>query len=222
MNNQKVVVFGKGQNAEVAYRYLSADSDHKIVAFTADSSHIGNDENYLGLPLVPFSKIEELFSPTEYRMFLPISFYELNRLREHKYTEAKNKGYKLISYVHSSCIKMYDSIGENCCILDNNTLQPGVKIGNNVVIWSNNHIGHHSTIEDNVFISSGVIVSGSVNLGRNSFVGVNSTIRDRINIGANSIIGAGSLILKNVPEKSVISRGGDIPSSVTSDKIRLV
>ena len=38
--------------------------------------------------------------------------------------------------------------GENCFILEDNTMQPFVVIGDNVTLWSGNHIGHHARIGD--------------------------------------------------------------------------
>ena len=36
----KVVVFGIGRGAEVAYRFLSRDSDHKVCGFAVDRPYI--------------------------------------------------------------------------------------------------------------------------------------------------------------------------------------
>src|SRR2546423_10208 len=73
----------------------------------------------------------------------------------------KQQGYRFISYVSSHSTSFPGtSIGDNCFILEDNTIQPFVTIGNNVVMWSGNHIGHHSTIGDHVFIASHVVLSG--------------------------------------------------------------
>lgn len=53
-------------------------------------------------------------------------------------------------------------IGENVFLLEDNTIQPFVSIGNNVTLWSGNHIGHHSTIHDHCFLASHIVVSGGV------------------------------------------------------------
>ena len=113
-------------------------------------------------------------------------------------------------------------IGENCFIFENNVIQPYVSIGNNITIWSGNHIGHHSIIKDHTFISSHVVISGGVEIDEQVFLGVNSTIRDHIKIGKKSVIGAGSLILKNVEEKSVYYNDNSSKSKVTSDKLKKI
>ena len=99
---------------------------------------------------------------------------------------------------------MTDQIGENCFILEDNTIQPFVKIGNNVTLWSGNHIGHHSIIKDHVFIASHVVVSGGCTIEDSCFLGVNCTLRDHIKIGQKSVLGAGTLILKDVEAESLI------------------
>ena len=77
----------------------------------------------------------------------------MNALRRGVYTRFKQKGYPLISYISSRATYFPGTpIGDNCFVLEDNTIQPFVKIGNNVVLWSGNHIGHHSTIADDVFL----------------------------------------------------------------------
>ena len=105
-------------------------------------------------------------------------------------------GYKLVSYVSSrATILNKNQIGENCFILEDNTVQPFVQFGNNITLWSGNHIGHHSIIKDHTFIASHVVISGHVEIGEQCFVGVNATLRDNIKIGDRCVIGAGALIL---------------------------
>ena len=78
----------------------------------------------------------------------------------------KSLGYELVSYVSSRCsfLSQYPP-GDNCFILEDNTVQPFVRIGSNVTLWSGNHIGHDSVIGDHCFISSHVVVSGHVSIG---------------------------------------------------------
>ena len=52
-------------------------------------------------------------------------------------------------------------VGENTFVFEYNVIQPFVKIGNNVVLWSGNHIGHHVVIADHCFITSHVVISGA-------------------------------------------------------------
>ncbi len=199
----KIVVFGEGKIADEAYFYLSNDSPHEVVAFTADADFITKKELF-GLPIIPFERVEDVYAPDEYRMFVALGYQNLNKLRASKYYEAKDKGYELISYVSSRASNFGNvEIGDNCFILENAVIQPCSKIGNNVFIWSGNHIGHHATVEDHCYISGQVIISGNTTIEPYCFIGVNATIGHEITIGRESLIGAGTLVTKNADPKSV-------------------
>lgn len=111
-------------------------------------------------------------------------------------------------------------IGDNCFILEDNTIQPFVKIGNNVTLWSGNHVGHHSVIEDHCFLASHIVVSGRVRIGRSCFIGVNATFRDHVDIGEKSIIGAGALILSDVQPEGVYIGNATERSRVPSRRLK--
>ena len=219
---EKVVIFGNGELADIAYFYLKHDSPHEVVAFTADTKYI-KDNVLSGLPLVPFEEIELIYPPDEFKMFIPLSYKNVNKQRAEKYHSAKSKGYKLISYVSSKATTWPGLVvGENCFILEDNVIQPFVEIGNNVILWSGNHIGHHSKIKDHCFLASHIVVSGGVVIESFCFLGVNATIRDHITISKECIIGAGTLILKNTKEKGVYVGQPAKELTLTSDKIKSI
>lgn len=216
---KKVVIFGNSNFAEVAHFYLSNDSPYEVVAFTVNQKNIVQDK-FHELPVVPFEDIENLYPPDSFSMFIAIAYSQINKVRSKFYEEAKSKGYELISYVNSKVTQWGElEIGDNCFIFENVVLQPFVKIGNDVIIWSGDHIGHHSTINDHCFITSHVVISGNVNIGSYSFLGVNSTIRDGISIGSQCVIGAGAVILKNTKDKEVYTTESTKLLSTRSDEL---
>ena len=127
----------------------------------------------------------------------------MNTVRMNKYERGKELGYEFFSYISSDATVMSDQIGENCFILEVNTIQPFVSIGNNVVMWSGNHIGHHSIIGDHVYFTSHVVLSGHCEVGEYSWFGVNSTIRDFCKIGQSCLIAMGSLVTKDTQDNSL-------------------
>lgn len=199
---RKVVVFGLKDLAELAKYYLAEDSPYELVAFTVHRQYIETD-TYLDLPVIPFEDLEKNYPPAEFGLFAPMFISRMNKPREAVYLEGKKKGYKFISYVSSRATVLSKEIGDNCFILEDNTIQPFVKIGNNVVLWSGNHIGHHGIIEDHVFIASHVVVSGHCRIGRNSFLGVNATIRNHLTLAEGTYVGMATSITKNTEPWSV-------------------
>jgi len=195
----KVVIFGVLDTAELAWYYLTNDSNYEVVAFTVNKQYI-KDSEFHGLPVVPFEELEVHYPPSDYLFFAPMTGSKMNNLRKKIYEEGKLKGYEYISYISSKATIFDNKIGENCFILEDNTLQPFTEIGNNVVMWSGNHIGHHGKIEDHVFFTSHVVLSGHCHVKPRAWFGVNSTIRDFTTIGEGCLIGMGSLVTKSTDD----------------------
>ena len=217
----KLIIFGAGDIARLAHFYFTRDSEHDVVAFTVDQKYREAD-TYMDLPLVPFEEVSSMYAPGEYKMFVALSYARMNKLREEKYHQAKASGYELVSYVSSRCSFLTDNpVGDNCLILEDNTIQPFVKIGNNVTLWSGNHIGHDAVIGDHCFSASHIVVSGYVRIGNNCFIGVNATLRNSITIAPETLIGAGAVIMKDTVEKGVYLPQRAELFSKKSDEIEL-
>ena len=199
----KLVIFGAGDIARLAHHYFTHDSPHEVAAFVVDRAFRQGDA-FQGLPLIDAEDVTDRFPPSDYDMFVAMSYAKMNAVRAEKYATMKAAGYRLVSYVSSRCSYLSQTPpGDNCFILEDNTVQPFVTIGNNVTLWSGNHIGHDVTIEDHCFITSHVVVSGWVRIGTRSFIGVNATVRNSITIAAETLIGAGAIIMKNTKPKQV-------------------
>ena len=255
---QKIIVFGSSEIAELAKYYFEEEEKAEVVAFTVDDEYIKED-NFLGCPIVPFSKLSESFPPSEFNMHVALSYKRLNKLLSNTgfqkinligdslvlpkdmrldfnalaqgYTvdlianflntknvtnflievggeliaSGQNSGYKLESFIsNNSFISSNASIGDNCFILENQTIQPLVSIGSNVMLWSGNHIGHGTSIGDHSYLASHVVVSGNCKIGQRCFFGVNSTLKDYLEIGNDCFISMDASITKDLNNGSVV------------------
>jgi sugar O-acyltransferase (sialic acid O-acetyltransferase NeuD family) len=199
----KLVVFGAGDIARLAHFYFSTDSEHEVVAFTVDPAFL-HGSSFNDLPLVSSDEVVRRYPPSDYKMFVALSYQKMNGLRAARYALAKQLGYELVTYISSRCSFLSQHPpGDNCFILEDNTVQPFVRIGNDVTLWSGNHIGHDSVIGDHCFISSHVVISGHVRIEQNCFVGVNATLRNAITIAESTLIGAGAVVMKDTAPRSV-------------------
>jgi sugar O-acyltransferase (sialic acid O-acetyltransferase NeuD family) len=215
-----LVIFGSGDIAQLAHFYFSSDSDYEVVAFTVDANYL-TDTTFCDLPVIAFEEIAEHYTPEQCEFFIALSYSRLNAVRKEKYLAVKALGYQITSYISSRATILNDGrIGENCFILEDNTIQPFVTIGHNVTLWSGNHIGHHSTINDHCFIASQVVVSGGVEIGAQCFVGVNATLRDHIKIGDRCVIGASTLLLADAEPEGVYIGKATERSKLPSTKLR--
>jgi sugar O-acyltransferase (sialic acid O-acetyltransferase NeuD family) len=195
--SRKLVLIGDSAFAEVAYELFTHDSPYEVVGFAVEGAY-RKREHLFGLPIVPFEELERHFPPEQTDFYAALVYTQLNRLRSRLYLAAKAKGFRPASYV-SSRASVWPNVqfGEHCFVFEDNTLQPFVRIGSNVVLWSGNHIGHHSVVEDNCFISSHVVISGFCRVGRNTFMGVNASVANNVSIGEDNWVGFGVPIGKD-------------------------
>ncbi|WPY01137.1 Acetyltransferase [Candidatus Trichorickettsia mobilis] len=216
---KKVVIIGDSSFAQIAFEYFNNDSPYQVVGFAVESKFRKQDSLF-NIPVIDFEKIELYFPNKNHEVFVAVTYVQLNRVRTRLYLEAKNKGYKMASYVSSRAFCWGNvKLGEHVFIFEDNTLQPFVEIGNNVVLWSGNHIGHHSIIRDNCFISSHVVISGHCDIGKNCFMGVNSTISNNIIIADDCLIGIGSVITKNTEQNNIYKGNPAIATNVMATKL---
>src|SRR5688572_19357149 len=217
----KLVIFGTGDIARLAHFYFTRDSPHEVAAFTVDRAY-RNANTFLDLPVVEFETIAESYPPDDYQLFVAVSYARMNQVRAEKFQRAKAMGYTLPSYVSSRCSFLTDhAVGENCLILEDTTVQPFVRIGDNVTLWSGGHVGHDSVIEDHCFLAPNIAISGNVHVGRYCFIGVNATLRNSITIAPHSLIGAGAVIMNDTVERGVYIPRRTEAHRKTSDQFNL-
>ncbi len=200
---QKVILWGIGDMTQILEYYINKDNAFEICGYTLDKEYLNSNE-FNGKPVVAFDEVEKVFPPSEYQMGIFMSAKNLNRIREEKFRQAKEKGYTCINYISKDASCDAQETGENIFILPYSTIQPFSKIGNNVIMWPQTHIGHHTVIGDNCFLAIPKI-SGYCEVGKNCFLGTNSTLADHVKVGDYSIIGAGSVVTKKVKEGSVLA-----------------
>lgn len=216
MKIKKLVILGDSAFAEVAYECFTYDSEYEVVGFSVEADYLKKDTLF-GLPVVEFETIDKYFNTDEVEFYAALVYSQLNRLRTRLYQAAKTKGYRPASYISSRAFVWHNvELGEHCFIFEDNTVQPFVKIGNNVVMWSGNHIGHHSVIHDNCFLASHVVVSGFCNIGRNTFMGVNATFANNVTIGEDNWIGLGVTIVCNTEPNQLFKGEQPKPAKISA------
>jgi len=199
-----IVVFGAGKVTEVVYRHVRFQGEREVACFTTDPAFVPENGVFQGLPVVPFDRVERDYPPGQFDLLVAVGYQELNAVRRRIFEQAKAKGYDLASFVsRRAAYGDWLEIGESCIILDHVSIEPGVKIGKNVVLWSGILVGHHTVIEDHCWVAGHAVFGGSVKLGTGSFVGLGAVIGNEVEIGSQSFLGAGVVLTKCADPKSV-------------------
>jgi sugar O-acyltransferase (sialic acid O-acetyltransferase NeuD family) len=190
-----IVIFGTSEQSSVTWHYMSHSDAFNVVGFTVDSCFRTKDELH-GLKVVDFECVQDMFSPLDHQMIIPLGWTSMNRLRAEKVEEAVKKGYTIASYIDNKAI-----VYENFTAKSNTIIQPGViiapfaEIGANCSVRSGSIISHHVHIGDHCFIATGVTVSGNARIGERSVLGVACVIRDGVRVAPGSFIGAGAVVV---------------------------
>ena len=216
MKKRKLIIYGIGRFAEYAAYVFENDSSYEVTAFCMEQAYLDTQlisdktEN-----IIPFEKLLEKFKSEDHDLFIAVGN---NLVRERIFNSAKQKGYKLATYI-SSKASTWDNlkIGENCFVGEGCALQPFIIIGNNNILFST-HAGHHSNIGNHTLLS-GTFLAGNVTVGNYSFLGLHSSIKENIKIGSKNIIGMNSAITANTDDNSVYTAPTAIKRKITFQEL---
>ena len=100
MSGRKVVIIGTGETGAAMFEYFSHDSEHEIVAFSAERPYI-TDGLICGCRVVPLDELAATYPPSDYCAFVAVSMTGLNRVRRRLYAAVKAMGFQCVSFISS-------------------------------------------------------------------------------------------------------------------------
>ena len=93
---KKLVIVGAGEFGEIAYEYFTFDSEYEVAAFAVEKEFKSFDTLF-GLPVIEFESMKEVYAPTDYEVFVAITYVQLNRVRKRMFELCKKMGYTCAS-----------------------------------------------------------------------------------------------------------------------------
>ena len=196
--NKNVVLVGYSGHAFVVAETL-IENNYNIIGYTAlkKSKYNPFKLKYLG------NELSSNFIFKKNRLYA-IGIGD-NLIRTKISTFLRSKNQLLINVISkSSNISKNSTLGNGIFISKNVIVNFLCSIGDNVILNSSCLIEHESVISNGVHVGPGSVICGNVIIGENSFIGANSTIKNNIKIGKNVIVGAGSVVVKDVVDNSVV------------------
>jgi sugar O-acyltransferase (sialic acid O-acetyltransferase NeuD family) len=173
----------------------------KVLGFI-DNDPEKKDKTFVGLPVFGgFDILDNLVRDDIYFVNL-ITGSTKTRYETSQYMV--QKGCKFCNFIHPSIDLTMTELGVGNYIQEGVIIQAAARIGNNSSIHIGALIAHEAVIGNSVFIAHAVSVSGCVEIGDGTFVGTNATILPRIKIGKWATIGAGAVVVKDVPDYTVV------------------
>lgn len=122
------------------------------------------------------------------------------------YNELKtNPAISFPTLIHpSSCIEPGVQLGEGVVITRFCFVSVDAALGKCVFINAGSQVGHDTTVGDFTSIMPSVNISGEVSIGERCLIGVQSAILQGLSVGGGTTVGIGSVVLQNVPENCTV------------------
>lgn len=206
----RVVVLGASGHARVVSDAVRLAGDYEIVGFLDDMYPERHDAEFCGSTILGGRE-------------------QLDELREHGVRHAvvgigdcaarlrlaeavSEKGFTLATAIHPRAIVADDvTVGGGTVVCAGAVVNPGSRIGANVIVNTSASVDHECIVEDGAHIGPGAHLGGRVHVKRAAWVGIGAAVKDGVTIGAGSIVGAGAVVLRDIPD-GVVAYG--IPATV--------
>jgi sugar O-acyltransferase (sialic acid O-acetyltransferase NeuD family) len=125
------------------------------------------------------------------------------RIKLHDYLV--HQGLLPITIAHPSAIIENDVIiGDGSQIMAGAILNTQVITGKQCIINTNASVDHECILGAGVEIAPGATLCGLVNVNTNGWICAGATVIPRISIGEDAIVGAGAVVIRDVPDRSVV------------------
>lgn len=187
-----MVLYGSGGHAKVVLESLASCGKSVLGIF---------DDNP---KLVNFKGVAVLgsYSPTKHADQTVIVSIGNNEIRK-KIAEQITHSFGIV-IDQSASVSSQCKIGEGSMVLTASILQPDSIIGRHVIVNTGAVVEHDCKIGDYVHIGPRAVLCGLVEVGEGTLVGANAVVAPLVKIGKWCQISAGSSVLEDVPDYSLV------------------
>lgn len=152
-----------------------------------------------------------------------LSFYESNKqyIKQHRIeNDRRNSAIPLADLTKynariepGAVIRDLVDVGNNCIIMMGAVLNIGAVIGDRTMIDMNVVVGGRAVVGKDCHIGAGAVLAGVIEppsadpviIGDNVLVGANAVILEGVKIGSGSVVAAGSIVVSDVEENTVVA-----------------
>lgn len=201
---EDIILLGLGGHAHSVVDSMEQAGTYNIIGFLDTEEMQGNyykDYRVLGTD----DLLQKYFDEGVRNAFITIGFMGKGNIRNQLYRQLKDIGYTVPNIIDMTAV-----------VSENADLEEGIFVGKRAIINANAHIGKMCIINSGAIvehdckigafshIAVGSVICGGVAVGTQTLIGANATVIQERRIGSDCIIGAGTIIRKDVGEKSMV------------------
>ncbi len=129
-----------------------------------------------------------------------------NENRERLAARLDALGCRAATVIHPSAILAPRvPVGEGCYLGALTVVNPGVSVGEHVLINQRVAVGHDAVLDDFSQINPGGQVNGLCRIGRSALIGSNASLHPAVHVGKRAVVGANSQVLRDVPPDTTVN-----------------
>ena len=196
-NKQNIAIIGAGGFGQEVFNLLDEDL-YDCVGFIDYEKKENLPAPIIGIETDMVKLVKKYKFPN---CVLAIGDMKIRKKIQNKIDEFSFKYPKIID---SSVRCFSKDIGNGVIIYPGVIIMNDCKIGKFTLLNSGVTLGHDVTIGDFCNLNPGANLAGRIIIGDNVFIGIGASVKENIRIGNNVTIGAGSVVLKDVPDNTMV------------------
>ena len=205
---KKLIIFGGSGIGMIAASIAEATNEYQVVGFLNDVIGKGTSiGKYKQFPVIGKTEDYKKYIKDEnYYFFIAYVGLENEKRTFEQINNLEIPRDRFANLKHPTAIipEEYCEIGQGVLFAPMSQLSPDTTISDNCILLANSFIGHDTFLDRFAHVATNGVVGANVHVGKGVHVGSNATTREKINIGDYSLIGAGSVVLNDVEENSVV------------------
>jgi UDP-hydrolysing UDP-N-acetyl-D-glucosamine 2-epimerase len=204
--SRKCVILGGGGHAKVLIDSIRASAAANPIAVLDANSKLWR-KTLLGVPILGNdSKLPSLLRKGVRHFAVGLGSIGDSGPRRRLFEMALRHGLKPLTVIHpSAVVSGHAIVGGGSQVFPRGIVNPGSKLGANVIVNTGAIVEHDCEIGDHVHVATGARLAGGVRVGANAHIGAGATIRQRASIGKGAVVGAGAVVVKDVAPWTVVA-----------------
>jgi sugar O-acyltransferase (sialic acid O-acetyltransferase NeuD family) len=192
--DRRIVLIGNGGHARVLRDTLALHG-LKLAAVAVSDESVPTPA---GVPRIS-DAILLRWDPAKSILLNGVGSVDVVSRRRSLYQKFVDAGFEFLTVRHPAAIVAADAqIGSGAQIMAGAIVQPGARIGDNVLLNTRSVIEHDCEVGSHTHVATGAILAGGVRVGVDCLIGAGSVVRQGIRIGDGALLAAGAVVVHDV------------------------
>jgi acetyltransferase EpsM len=204
---KKLVIFGGSGIGMIASSIADDTGEYEVLGFLNDFIEIGSFVGkYKKIPVIGKTEDYEKYVKQDCYFFIGYVGMKNEQGVYEKITSLNIPDDRWANLIHPTAVypRSYCKIGKGVLFAPLCQLSPDTTVSDNCILLPNSFLGHDSFMDRFSHIATNGVIGANVHLGKAVHIGSNATLREKVRIGDFSLVGAASMVLNDVPEKSIV------------------